>query len=97
MVDPAFNFETVLSRLEYVREKTLCPSKAAFAAWLEAGSPQTVQQWERGISMSWDRFVDGATLALLALILMELKTVAIYLRHCRFALEHIGRLPPTPP
>lgn len=46
MVDPAFNFETVLSRLEHVREKTLCPSKAALAAWLEAGSPQTVQQWE---------------------------------------------------
>lgn len=46
MVDPAFNFDSVLARLEYVRERTLCPSKAAFAAWLEAGSPQTVQQWE---------------------------------------------------
>lgn len=45
--------------------------------------------------MSWDRFVDGATLALLALILAELKTISIYVTHCRNALEHIGKLPPA--
>lgn len=47
--------------------------------------------------MTWDRFVDGAMLALLALIWGELKTTSIYVQHCRFALEQIAKIPPRLP
>jgi hypothetical protein len=71
MVPTRSHFETISSRLEYVRAQTEAPSKARFAEWIGAASPQAVNGWETRDSLPSEpaKMVAKATGASLAWLL----------------------------